>query len=167
MEGTHSSVPARQPANMIWRQWVLSYTAVICVCVCVCVCRWDCAKETDRVRLRWRERVSQRKEKKKHERDGWMDGWRQWRGISCFWVSQLAVMMPSRISHTHTHRNTQQSYIILWVAGQMVQSVILLLALSSSSSLTKVYCIQINYCNILPCFLRMVPLGSFDSANFW
>lgn len=96
-----------------------------------------------------------------------MDGWME----TVAWY-QLFLSEPTgchdAVSYiTHTHRNTQQSYIILWVAGQMVQSVILLLALSSSSSLTKVYCIQINYCNILPCFLRMVPLGSFDSANFW
>lgn len=30
--GTHSSVPAWQPANVIWLQWVLNYAACICVC---------------------------------------------------------------------------------------------------------------------------------------
>ena len=125
MEGTHSSVPARQPANMIWRQWVLSYTAVICVCVCVCVCRWDCAKETDRVRLRWRERVSQRKEKKNmREMDGWMDGDSGVVSVVSEWANWLSWCRL--VYHTHTQKHTAELYYPLgcWSDGSVSYLVI-------------------------------------------
>ena len=126
MEGTHSSVPARQPANMIWRQWVLSYTAVICVCVCVCVCVGEIVRKK-LIEWDWdgeREWAREKKKKNMREMDGWMDGDSGVVSVVSEWANWLSWCRL--VYHTHTQKHTAELYYPLgcWSDGSVSYLVI-------------------------------------------